>query len=81
MRAKRITENSVWFINRALEHPRFGTVPDGFNHVVNEGVAAGQTVEHLHWHVIPRYVGDMRDPSGGGRYSIPAMGNYKRPRT
>lgn len=76
----RVTENSVWFINQTLTHPRFGTKPDGYNHIVNEGEVAGQTVMHLHWHVIPRYKGDVRDPSGGGRYVIPKMGNYKRPR-
>ncbi len=32
--------------------------PDGFNIGVNDGLAAGQTVEHAHVHVIPRYTGD-----------------------
>jgi ATP adenylyltransferase len=80
LRERRITENSVWFLDRALAHPRLGEEPDGFNHIVNEGMAAGQTVSHLHWHIIPRYRGDMEDPSGGGRYVIPEMGNYKTPR-
>ncbi len=39
--------------------------PDGFNIGVNVGEAAGQTVPHLHIHVIPRYRGDMPDPRGG----------------
>ncbi len=81
LRERRVTENSVWFIDQALAHPRLGEKPDGFNHIINEGVAAGQTVTHLHWHIIPRYTGDVEDPSGGGRYVIPAMGNYKIPRT
>jgi diadenosine tetraphosphate (Ap4A) HIT family hydrolase len=76
----RISKNSPWFIKKALAHPRFGKKPDGFNHVVNEGEAAGQTVMHLHWHVIPRFKGDVEDPSGGGRYVIPQMGNYTHPR-
>ena len=38
--------------------------PDGFNVGVNIGSAAGQTVPHVHVHVIPRYSGDMADPRG-----------------
>ena len=43
--------------------------PDGFNVGFNTGAAAGQTVEHLHVHVIPRFQGDMDDPRGGVRPS------------
>lgn len=50
--------------------------PDGFNVGVNIGRAAGQTVFHLHVHVIPRYEGDVEDPTGGVRGVIPARGNY-----
>lgn len=50
--------------------------PDGYNVGFNAGEAAGQTVHHLHVHVIPRYVGDMEDPRGGVRHVIPARGNY-----
>ena len=45
--------------------------PDGYNVGVNVGTAAGQTVPHLHVHVIPRYRGDMPDPRGGVRHVIP----------
>jgi len=41
--------------------------PDGFNIGVNVGVAAGQSVFHLHIHLIPRYTGDTGDPKGGVR--------------
>lgn len=41
--------------------------PDGYNVGVNVGAAAGQTVFHLHVHVIPRYNGDVQDPRGGVR--------------
>ena len=50
--------------------------PDGFNIGINVGEAAGQTVPHLHVHVIPRYKGDVADPRGGVRYVIPEKANY-----
>jgi superfamily II DNA or RNA helicase/diadenosine tetraphosphate (Ap4A) HIT family hydrolase/HKD family nuclease/SOS-response transcriptional repressor LexA len=53
-------------------------VPDGYNVGFNAGEAAGQTVMHLHVHVIPRYAGDVDDPRGGVRYVIPEKGNYLR---
>jgi superfamily II DNA or RNA helicase/diadenosine tetraphosphate (Ap4A) HIT family hydrolase/HKD family nuclease len=50
--------------------------PDGYNIGINAGAAAGQTVFHLHVHVIPRYTGDVEDPRGGVRHVIPAKANY-----
>ena len=50
--------------------------PDGFNIGVNVDAAAGQTVFHLHLHVIPRYSGDVEDPTGGVRNVVPQRGNY-----
>ena len=50
--------------------------PDGYNVGFNVGEAAGQTVMHLHVHVIPRYRGDVPDPRGGVRHVIPERGNY-----
>ncbi len=50
--------------------------PDGFNIGINIGEAAGQTIPHLHIHVIPRYRGDVDDPTGGVRHVIPAKANY-----
>jgi superfamily II DNA or RNA helicase/diadenosine tetraphosphate (Ap4A) HIT family hydrolase len=50
--------------------------PDGYNVGFNSGGAAGQTVPHVHIHVIPRYIGDMPDPRGGVRHVIPDKGNY-----
>ncbi|MDG2130856.1 MAG: DEAD/DEAH box helicase family protein [Fuerstiella sp.] len=50
--------------------------PDGYNVGFNSGDAAGQTVQHVHIHVIPRRKGDMADPRGGVRHVIPERGNY-----
>ena len=50
----------------------------GFNVGVNDGRAAGQTVDHLHIHLIPRYAGDHPDPTGGVRHVIPGKANYLR---
>lgn len=51
--------------------------PDGFNIGINNGETAGQTIPHLHVHLIPRYKNDMDDPRGGVRHVIPERGNYK----
>ncbi len=50
--------------------------PDGFNIGINDGAAAGQTVPHLHIHLIPRYKGDLEDPRGGVRWIIPEKADY-----
>lgn len=46
--------------------------PHGYNLGVNVGEAAGQTVFHVHLHLIPRHHGDVADPRGGVRGVIPA---------
>lgn len=50
--------------------------PAGYNIGVNDGVAAGQTVMHLHVHLIPRYAGDRADPRGGVRWIVPEKADY-----
>lgn len=50
--------------------------PDGYNIGFNDGVAAGQTVMHLHIHIIPRYAGDTSDPRGGIRWIFPDKAAY-----
>ena len=50
--------------------------PQGYNIGINDGSVAGQTVPHLHIHLIPRYVGDRQDPRGGVRWIIPDKADY-----
>ena len=50
---------------------------DGFNIGLNYGKVAGQTIDYPHIHFIPRYEGDVEDPTGGVRNVIPGKGNYK----
>ena len=50
--------------------------PDGYNIGINNGEAAGQTIMHLHVHLIPRYHGDTPHPRGGVRGVIPGKMSY-----
>lgn len=50
--------------------------PAGFNIGINDGATAGQTIRHLHMHLIPRYAGDRPDPRGGVRWVIPEKADY-----
>jgi diadenosine tetraphosphate (Ap4A) HIT family hydrolase len=71
-------QRACWMMTgrvRNLLGERFA--PDGFNVGFNEGAAAGQTVEHPHLHVIPRYSGDAENPTGGVRGVIPGAGDYR----
>ena len=54
--------------------------PDSFNLGINDGPAAGQTIPHLHLHLIPRYRGDVADPRGGVRWIIPERAAYWKER-
>ncbi|WP_197722113.1 HIT family protein [Sulfuriflexus mobilis] len=52
--------------------------PDGYNIGVNVGTAAGQSIYHVHIHIIPRYEGDVENPQGGVRHVIPKNAHYTR---
>jgi len=60
-----VTQNTKERLDKEFE-------PDGYNLGVKSGEAAGQTVFHLHIHVITRYKGDVEKPRGGIR-------NFKKP--
>jgi diadenosine tetraphosphate (Ap4A) HIT family hydrolase len=79
----------TWFDARPEEHQALTSAleiakshiesqyqPQGYNIGINVGAAAGQTVSHLHVHLIPRYHGDVPDPRGGVRHVIPQLANY-----
>lgn len=51
--------------------------PDAYNVGINIGQAAGQTIFHCHLHLIPRYSGDVKNPTGGVRAVIPEKQNYR----
>jgi diadenosine tetraphosphate (Ap4A) HIT family hydrolase len=68
---------AVWsLVAQVRERLLTGMKPDAFNIGVNDGLAAGQTVEHAHVHIIPRRKGDVPDPLGGIRWIIDGKANY-----
>lgn len=52
--------------------------PDGYNVGVNVGPAGGQSIRHVHIHLIPRYAGDHPRPQGGVRQILPSKADYPR---
>lgn len=63
-------------LDKAKDLVEHDHTPAGYNIGINDGAAAGQTVPHLHIHLIPRYVGDQDDPRGGVRWVIPEQADY-----
>ena len=51
--------------------------PDGYNIGINVGTWAGQSIHHLHIHIIPRYKGDVENPKGGVRGVVPHKKHYE----
>ncbi|MGC1454669.1 MAG: HIT family protein [Nitrospirota bacterium] len=74
------TKDEVAALWEAVQQARNGLIreysPDGFNIGINDGLAAGQTILHLHIHLIPRYQGDVPDPRGGIRWIFPDKAVY-----
>jgi diadenosine tetraphosphate (Ap4A) HIT family hydrolase len=63
-------------LRRMREYLRNTLGPGGYNLGVNVGAVAGQTIDHVHVHLIPRFPGDVTDPRGGVRHVIPGKGRY-----
>lgn len=66
----------VFMLNKLKEVVSQKFNPDGFNIGMNIGESGGQTVNHVHIHLIPRYKGDVEDPRGGVRGVIPTKQKY-----
>lgn len=70
-------QREIWELTRAARDQLIEELqPDGFTIGLNEGLAAGQSVSHSHVHVIPRYLGDVPDPTGGIRAIFPEKARY-----
>jgi len=72
-----LDSRSKQLVNEALETGFLDENPSGWNIGINEGSVAGQTIPHLHIHVVPRYEGDIDDPEGGVRNIFPEKANYR----
>ncbi|MBU0471298.1 MAG: HIT family protein [Nanoarchaeota archaeon] len=71
------TKKSSSFCKKMLLNPNINKKPEGYNIGNNEGKVAGRTIHHLHIQIIPRYKGDVKNPTGGIRTIIPELGDYK----
>ncbi len=70
-------QRACWIlVNRCKEIIQKKFNPDGFNVGINVGESAGQTIFHVHIHLIPRYRGDVQNPRGGVRGVIPGKQSY-----
>jgi diadenosine tetraphosphate (Ap4A) HIT family hydrolase len=76
LRTEMSNEKARMYFLEMLGHTGVDKKPDAYNFGVNEGEAAGRTMPHLHWHIIPRYFGDVKNPRGGVRNIIPGKGDY-----
>jgi diadenosine tetraphosphate (Ap4A) HIT family hydrolase len=75
--ATREEKTAIWdLVDRMKELIDAEFEPDGYNVGVNIGTAAGQSVPHIHVHIIPRYKGDVENPKGGVRGVIPERQKY-----
>lgn len=70
-------QRALWLlVNRCKSIIQERHKPDGFNVGINVGETAGQSIFHVHIHLIPRYKGDVENPRGGVRGVIPSKQNY-----
>jgi len=70
-------QRACWLlVNRCKEIIQKKHNPDGFNIGINVNEEAGQTIFHVHIHLIPRYKGDVENPRGGVRGVIPEKQFY-----
>jgi len=65
-------------IKTVLQLPFLGDQPNAYTLGNNDGREAGRSIDHLHIIVLPRFKGDVENPSGGIRNVIPERAQYKR---
>ena len=65
-------------IETVLELPFLGDLPNAYTLGNNDGREAGRSIDHLHVILLPRYKGDVENPSGGSRNVIPSRAQYIR---
>jgi diadenosine tetraphosphate (Ap4A) HIT family hydrolase len=76
-----LTQDEILAVHNMLKKIKVTTIeprfkPAAYNLGLNDGRAAGRTIDHCHFHLIPRYEGDVDNPRGGIRHIIPGKGNY-----
>lgn len=76
-----ISDTEIVSLNQLLKTMKFhlqfeDPTITGFNIGINDGQSAGQTIMHVHVHLIPRRNNDVANPRGGVRHIIPGKGNY-----
>lgn len=71
-------QNAIYDLLNIRKKQMMQTDPSvkGFNIGINSGGVAGQTVFHLHVHLIPRRKSDIANPKGGVRGVIPGRMKY-----
>jgi diadenosine tetraphosphate (Ap4A) HIT family hydrolase len=69
-------EALLYLLDEAKSYLDGKYTPAGYNIGINVGAVAGQTIFHVHLHLIPRYLGDVANPRGGVRGVIPDKQNY-----
>lgn len=72
-----IEKNDIWkLVDQASDLLKGKLSPTGFNIGININKSAGQTIHHVHIHLIPRFDNDVKDPTGGVRGVIPSKQKY-----
>ncbi|MEJ2622756.1 MAG: HIT family protein [Candidatus Thiodiazotropha sp.] len=65
-------------IETVLQLPFLGNTPNAYTIGNNDGREAGRSIDHLHVILLPRFKGDVENPSGGIRNVIPSRAKYQK---
>jgi len=75
---KKIPKSLSYLTDAKNKAKKYNRAPDGFNHGLNDCYEAGRTVNHLHYHIMPRWIGDYKNTTGGVRKMFTGKGDYKK---